>query len=167
QGRTVDFTNTIIVMTSNVGSQIIQKVYDENGNTDEMKASVQEAVRARFAPEFLNRIDEQIIFEPLGREQIGSIVNIQIKRLERRVADQGFDLFVSDEARKAISDEGYDPVYGARPLKRVIQNRIENPLASYLLKGDYPEGSIINIDFQVDSFVIEILDPEKKPLSVG
>ncbi|MDG2013136.1 MAG: AAA family ATPase, partial [Pirellulaceae bacterium] len=167
QGRTVDFTNTIIVMTSNIGSQIIQKVYDENGDMDEMKSSVQEAVRARFAPEFLNRIDEQIIFEPLGREQIGYIVNIQIKRLERRVANQGFDLFVSEEARKAISDEGYDPVYGARPLKRVIQNRIENPLASYLLKGDYPEGSIIKIDYQVDSFVIEILDAEKKPMAVG
>ena len=167
QGRTVDFTNTIIVMTSNVGSQIIQKVHEENGDADEMRQAVQEAVRSRFAPEFLNRIDEQIIFEPLGRDQIGRIVNIQIRRLERRVADQGFELVVSEEARKAIANEGYDPLYGARPLKRVIQNRIENPLASYLLKGDYPEGSIVNIDFQVDSFVIEILEPEQQPASMS
>jgi ATP-dependent Clp protease ATP-binding subunit ClpB len=166
-GHTVDFTNTIVVMTSNVGSQIIQKIYEEGGETAEMKKSVQEAVRARFAPEFLNRIDEQIIFEPLGREQIARIVDIQLQRLAKRVAGQGLLLEVSDAARQAISSEGYDPVYGARPLKRVIQQRIENPLAAYLLKAEYAEDSIVKIDFQTDSFVIEILTPDRKPVEVG
>ncbi len=167
QGRTVDFTNTIIVMTSNVGSQVIQKVHEEGGDTEDMKKSVQEAVRARFAPEFLNRIDEQIIFEPLGREQISQIVDIQLQRLSARVARQGFVLQVSDQARQAIANEGYDPVYGARPLKRVIQHRVENPLASYLLKSDYPEDSVIRIDYQTDSFVIAITRPEPNPAEVG
>jgi len=167
QGRTVDFTNTLIVMTSNVGSHVIQKIADDGGTSDEMRAAVSEMVRAKFVPELLNRIDEQIIFEPLDRSQIGMIVDIQVHRLGDRVARQGLVLEVSDSARNAIANEGYDPVYGARPIKRVIQNRIENPLASYLLKTEYPEGSIVNIDFQTDSFVIEILDPEHNTIPVG
>ncbi len=167
QGNTVNFTNTIIVMTSNVGSQVIQRVAEQDGDVSELKQAVSEAVRARFVPEFLNRIDEQIVFEPLTQHEIREIVDIQIERLATRVRKQDLQLEVSDAARQAVALEGFDPNYGARPLKRVMQSRIENPLASYLLEKEYPEGSIISIDHQVDSFVIEILDGDRKPYAIG
>jgi len=166
-GHTVDFTDTIVVMTSNVGSQIIQKIRQQDGSDQAMNEAIELAVRDRFAPEFLNRIDEQIIFEPLDQSQIRDIVDIQIERLAERVSMQNMVLEVTDIARQAIAQEGYDPNYGARPLKRVIQNRIENPLASYLLKSDFPDQSIVHIDYQTDSFVIEIFDPNRKPLPIG
>ena len=165
-GNTVDFTNCIIVMTSNVGSQIIQKVTEQGGDDSEMVSAVGEAVRARFVPELLNRIDEQIVFEPLDRNQIRDIVDIQIERLAKRVRRQNLILEVTDMARQAVASEGYDPMYGARPLKRVIQSRIENPLASYLLANDFPEDAFVSIDYQVDSFVIEILDSDRQPLPI-
>ncbi|MCU0592298.1 MAG: ATP-dependent chaperone ClpB [Desulfobacterales bacterium] len=147
-GRTVDFKNTIIIMTSNVGSQWIQEL----GARDraEMEQRVMDALRASFKPEFLNRIDEIIIFHNLTPDQIGAIVEIQVERLARRLAERKIALRLTDEAKRLIGRKGYDPVYGARPLKRAIQQSIENPLAVEILKGRFPEGSEILADTEGD-----------------
>jgi len=154
QGRTVDFTNTIIVMTSNVGSQLIQKVAEEGGAADELNEAVQGALRARFSPELLNRVDEKIVFHPLSRKEIRAIVDLQIKSLANRIEDQDWTLEVTDEARQAIADEGFDPIYGARPLKRVIQTRLANPIATELIKHDRSEPGRLRVDFNGEDFVI-------------
>lgn len=146
-GKTVDFTNTIVVMTSNVGSQVIQQVTEEGGDEEELHAAVRETMQARFLPEFLNRIDETIIFQPLARDQIRRIVDLQLARLEHQVEENGWTMTVTAPARDAIAVEGYDPVYGARPLKRVIQQRVENPMATEILKGNFAEGNTIEIDY--------------------
>jgi ATP-dependent Clp protease ATP-binding subunit ClpB len=143
-GRTVDFKNTIIIMTSNVGSQWIQELGARDRT--EMEQRVMDALRATFKPEFLNRIDEIIIFHNLTPEQIGAIVEIQIERLARRLAERKIALRLTDGAKQLIGRKGYDPVYGARPLKRAIQQSIENPLAVEILKGRFPEGSEILAD---------------------
>jgi len=143
-GRTVDFTNTIIIMTSNVGSQWIQELGESQ--RDEMKKRVTESLRAGFKPEFLNRIDETIIFENLSREQIVDIVEIQMKRLSKRLAEQRLELTLSNDTKEFLADKGYDPVYGARPLKRAIQKFIENPLSMEILKGNIREGEHIVAD---------------------
>jgi ATP-dependent Clp protease ATP-binding subunit ClpB len=161
QGTTVDFTNSIIVMTSNIGSQLIQKVAEEGGDEEDMRNAVKESLQARFLPEFLNRIDETIVFHPLGRAQIGRIVELQIKHLERQLAAREITLTVSPSAREAIANEGYDPVYGARPLKRVIQQRIQNPLATELLRGTIGEGGHVNVDFRDGEFVFSNVRPEE------
>ncbi|MFM8213249.1 MAG: ATP-dependent chaperone ClpB [Pirellula sp.] len=158
QNRTVDFTNTIIVMTSNVGSQMIQRVADEGGGVEEMQDAVAESLKSKFLPEFLNRIDETILFEPLKREQIHKIVSLQLKRLEKQLAEAHFKLTVSDRAVNAIASEGYDPVYGARPLKRVIQRRLQNAIATELLKRDGSEGGSIHIDYADESYLIKVVD---------
>lgn len=153
-GHTVDFTNTIIVMTSNVGSSIIQKITEDRGTTEEMQAAVEQSLRARFAPELLNRIDEKIVFRTLDRNEIRKIVNLQIKLLEERVSALGWNLTVTETARDAISDEGFDPQYGARPLKRVIQQRVENPLAAELLKHSTANtDNAITIDYDGTEFM--------------
>ncbi|MFN7732581.1 MAG: ATP-dependent chaperone ClpB [Pirellula sp.] len=157
QNRTVDFTNTIVVMTSNVGSQMIQRVSDEGGGAEEMQAAVQESLKTRFLPEFLNRIDETIIFEPLRREQIRKIVGLQLKRLEKQLAESHYKLSVTERALDAIAEEGYDPVYGARPLKRVIQRRLQNPIATELLKQDQMDGGSIHVDYVDDRFCVQAL----------
>jgi len=154
-GHTVDFTNTIIVMTSNIGSQMIQKLAEEGGTEEEMRDAVNEALRARFLPEFLNRIDETIVFHPLDRQQIRKIVDLQVARLNERLEQQGLSLELTDAARDALAVESYDPVYGARPLKRVLQQRIENPLASQLLKGEFPAGATVTVDAVDGEYVIE------------
>jgi ATP-dependent Clp protease ATP-binding subunit ClpB len=150
-GRTVDFKNTIIIMTSNVGSQWIQEL----GARDraEMEQRVMDALRATFKPEFLNRIDEVIIFHNLTPEQIGAIVEIQIERLARRLAERKIELRLTDAAKRVIGRKGYDPVYGARPLKRAIQQFIENPLAMEILKGRFPEGSEVLADAEDDRII--------------
>ncbi len=155
-GRTVDFTNTLIVMTSNIGSQAIQQLTEQGGSDDEIMDAVLSTLKTKFLPEFLNRIDESIVFEPLGREQIRRIVALQLKRLEQQLADNHIQLVVSEAAANAIANEGYDPLYGARPLKRVIQRRLQNPLATELLKQNINEGGAIHIDFADDGFVFEI-----------
>jgi ATP-dependent Clp protease ATP-binding subunit ClpB len=114
---------------------------------------VKEALQARFLPEFLNRIDETIIFHPLGRDQIGRIVDLQVQRLARQLAQREITLTVTPAARAAIANEGYDPTYGARPLKRVIQQRIQNPLASELLKGTFAEGGHVTVDYRDGDFL--------------
>ncbi|MEM7807979.1 MAG: ATP-dependent chaperone ClpB, partial [Planctomycetota bacterium] len=146
QGRTVDFKNTVIVMTSNLGSDRIQSLTQEGAPDVEIEAAVREVLKGHFRPEFLNRIDDTIVFSPLGREQIGRIVDLQLARLKTRLADRGLSLELTDAALKAIGDEGYDPLFGARPLKRVIQQRIENPLATKLLAGEFEPGSTIQVD---------------------
>ncbi|MGN1200188.1 MAG: ATP-dependent Clp protease ATP-binding subunit, partial [Thermoguttaceae bacterium] len=134
QGHTVDFTNTIIVMTSNLGSQVIRDITSNHGTAKELENAVNLVLRDKFLPEFLNRIDETIVFHPLEKDQIRQIVQIQTKKLQALLAKQGIDLSISDAALDAIADLGYEPEYGARPLKRVIQQRLENPLALELLK---------------------------------
>jgi ATP-dependent Clp protease ATP-binding subunit ClpB len=147
-GRTVDFKNTLIIMTSNVGSQWIQEL----GTRDrpEMERRVMEALRATFKPEFLNRIDEIIIFHNLTADQIGAIVEIQIGRLCQRLAERKIMLRLTDAAKQVLARKGYDPVYGARPLKRAVQQSIENPLAMEILKGRFPEGSEVLADAEGD-----------------
>ncbi len=147
QGRTVDFKNTVIVMTSNLGSQIIQEKAGV-ASYDEMKSDVMEVVGGYFRPEFINRIDDIVVFHPLGKEQIRSIANIQLNNLRKRLADADMTLKVSDEVLDVIGESGFDPVFGARPLKRVIQQQIENPLAQKILKGDYAAGSTIHAELE-------------------
>lgn len=156
-GRTVDFTNTIVVMTSNIGSLAIQRITEEGGGDREIQAAVEEAVEAHMLPEFINRIDEKIIFHPLRREQIRQIVDLQLAELSKRLDKKGIRLEVSDPARTALAAAGYDPRFGARPLKRVIQHKIENPLATELLRIDDWSGRQVKIDAYDDGFTIEIL----------
>ena len=154
-GHTVDFTNTIVVMTSNVGSQLIQRITQEGGSAEEMQTAVEGALRSRFAPELLNRIDEKIVFRTLLQTEIRKIVDLQIGSLTRRIESLGWRLNVTDAARRAISEEGFDPQYGARPLKRVIQQRVENHLASVILKsGNDAADRQLNVDHNGDEFVI-------------
>ncbi len=153
QGRTVDFKNTLIIMTSNVGSQWILELGETR--RDEMERRITEALRASFKPEFLNRIDETIIFRNLSSEQIRSIVMIQIQRLEQRLADRRITLSISPSAITLIVDKGYDPIYGARPLKRAIQKYLENPLSMEILKGEIPDGSRIEARVENDRLVFD------------
>ncbi|MDY0136230.1 MAG: ATP-dependent chaperone ClpB [Thiomicrospira sp.] len=147
QGRTVDFRNTVIVMTSNLGSQIIQELAGEN-NYDAMKSAVMEVVGGHFRPEFVNRIDDIVVFHPLGKAQIRAITDIQLQRLRDRLADLDIKLDVSIPALDVMGEAGFDPVYGARPLKRVIQQRLENPLAQRILKGEFLAGSTIHVELE-------------------
>jgi ATP-dependent Clp protease ATP-binding subunit ClpB len=145
QGRTVDFRNTVIVMTSNLGSQIIQELAGED-KYDEMKSAVMETVGAHFRPEFINRIDEVVVFHPLGREQIRSIVNIQVGYLEKRLRDRQMEIEFSKAALDKLGEAGFDPVYGARPLKRAVQQAVENALAQDILSGKFLPGDVIEVD---------------------
>lgn len=154
-GRTVDFTNTVVVMTSNVGSQIIQKLTEEGAQEDEMQLAIKESLQAKFLPEFLNRIDETILFEPLRRNQIREIVALQLKRLEKQLQASQIHMTVTSAAINEIAAEGFDVAFGARPLKRVIQRRIQNPLATELLRGNIAEGGSVRIDFRDGEFVFE------------
>jgi len=150
-GRTVDFKNTVLIMTSNIGSQLIQEL-TETGRQDSIPDAMRRVLREHFRPEFLNRVDETIVFHGLGREQIKEIVRLQLGHLRKRLAEQGLDLAVSDAARDRLAAEGYDPVFGARPLRRVIQQRIENPLANRILDGRFTDGDTITVDVDGDSF---------------
>lgn len=153
-GRTVDFKNTIIIMTSNVGSQWIQDI--GISNRDEMEAGITEALRANFKPEFLNRIDETIIFHNLSLKQIGAIVKIQLQRLGEKLDDMDIDLDLTDDVIRFLTEKGYDPVYGARPLKRAIQKYIENPLSMELLQGNVAAGGRITADVETDQIVFTV-----------
>jgi len=154
-GRTVDFKNTIIIMTSNVGSRWIQEL--GASRREEMEDKITEALRASFKPEFLNRIDETIIFHNLTREQIGEIVKIQIEHLDARLAERNIDLVLADGALSLIVENGYDPIYGARPLKRVIQKYIENPLSMEILKGNIMDGNRISADVEGDHIIFRTI----------
>ncbi|GIV89322.1 MAG: chaperone protein ClpB [Chloroflexus sp.] len=153
QGRVVNFKNTVIIMTSNIASATIQELARAGAPQGEIRAAVMEELRSVLRPEFLNRIDEVIVFSPLSREHIDQIVEIQLNRLRKLLADRKLNLTLTDAARAQLAAEGYDPVYGARPLKRVIQQRIQNPLALQLLQGAFPEGSTIIVDVENGNFV--------------
>jgi ATP-dependent Clp protease ATP-binding subunit ClpB len=145
QGRTVDFRNTVVIMTSNLGSDLIQERF---GSLDypEMKEVVMTVVGQHFRPEFINRIDDMVVFHPLGEQHIASIAHIQLQRLYKRLEERGYQLHISNEALKLLGENGYDPVYGARPLKRAIQQQIENPLAQQILSGALVPGKTIEMD---------------------
>jgi ATP-dependent Clp protease ATP-binding subunit ClpB len=152
QGRTVDFRNTVIVMTSNLGSELIQSI-SRDGDYFAMKTAVLDVVGQHFRPEFINRIDEIVVFHPLDKEQIKSIGEMQINRLRARLAEREYGLSVSEEAMDYLATTGYDPVYGARPLKRSIQQHIENPLAQEILSGKFVPGDVIEVKFKKDRLV--------------
>jgi ATP-dependent Clp protease ATP-binding subunit ClpB len=166
-GRTVDFRNTVVIMTSNIGSTHIQEllierekrpsVYWGKTNEEELKEAVMNDLKAFFKPEFLNRVDEIIIFNPLSRSLLKEIVDIQINRMRRYLLDKGIDIVLTDAAKERIAELGYDPVYGARPLKRVIQREILNPLALRLLDRTFKEGDIVEVDFENNAFTFRKL----------
>ena len=144
QGRTVDFRNTVIVMTSNLGSQVIQELSGEE-NYEQMKSAVMDIVGQHFRPEFINRVDDVVVFHPLSREHIRSIVDIQLGYLHARLADRDMRITLTDAARDRLAEAGFDPVYGARPLKRAIQQQVENPLAQQILEGRFGPGDTIEV----------------------
>ena len=146
QGRTVDFRNTVIIMTSNLGSHLIQEM--NGGDYEAMKLAVMEVVSAHFRPEFINRIDETVVFHALGKEHMQGIATIQLARLRKRLAERDLGLDISPEALAQLVEVGYDPVFGARPLKRAIQTYLENPLAQRILAGDFVPGSTVHVDYK-------------------
>jgi ATP-dependent Clp protease ATP-binding subunit ClpB len=154
QGRTVDFRNTVIIMTSNLGSQQIQELAGE-ANYDRMKSAVMDVVSSYFRPEFINRIDEVVVFHPLGREQIRAIVTIQVGYLAQRLQDRDMSLVLSAEVLDRLGEAGFDPVYGARPLKRAIQQELENPLAQAILAGKFGPGDVIEARLENDALVFD------------
>jgi len=153
QGRTVDFRNTVLIMTSNIGSHAIAQLGESQ--REKMLHEVDEALRAHFKPEFLNRVDETIVFHQLGREHITRIVDIQLERVKQLLAEKRIEIEVTDEAKKLLADKGYDPHYGARPLKRVIQRMLQDPLAMKILEGEFPEGSRVRVDARVSGEALE------------
>ncbi|MBM06482.1 MAG: ATP-dependent chaperone ClpB [Oceanibulbus sp.] len=153
QGRTVDFKQTLIILTSNLGAQALSQLPD-GGDMAQAKRDVMDAVRAHFRPEFLNRLDETIIFDRLGRVDMDGIVTIQMARLLKRLAGRKITLDLDDAARKWLADEGYDPVFGARPLKRVIQRTVQDPLAEMLLAGDVKDGDTVTVRAGADGLII-------------
>jgi ATP-dependent Clp protease ATP-binding subunit ClpB len=153
QGRTVDFKNTVLVMTSNLGSHDIQRLAGQS--YDIVKSAVMNEVRKSFRPEFVNRIDEIVVFHGLDAKHIASIAKIQLKRLEQRLAAQQMTLTVSDAALEEIAKAGFDPVYGARPLKRAIQQQIENPIARLVLEGKIGPKDMVPVDYRDERFTFE------------
>jgi ATP-dependent Clp protease ATP-binding subunit ClpB len=150
QGRVVNFKNTLIIMTSNIGSDLIQSL-----GATAAEPKVLEALRQHFRPEFLNRVDEIVVFHALSREDLTRIADLQLDHLRRLLAARGLGLTVTDGARAQLAEEGYDPVYGARPLKRVLQRRVQDPLALALLQGDFSEGDVVRVDWRDGAFVFE------------
>jgi ATP-dependent Clp protease ATP-binding subunit ClpB len=138
-------THTVVIMTSNLGSHFISELGGRNW--EEARRRVMEALRQHFRPEFLNRVDDIVMFRALSEEQLAEIVGIQLGELERRLAERGVGLVVTDAARRALAEEGFDPVYGARPLRRTIQRRIQDPLALRLLEGEYADGDTVVVDW--------------------
>jgi ATP-dependent Clp protease ATP-binding subunit ClpB len=151
QGRTVDFRNTVVIMTSNLGSQIIQELASEP--FDRVRDRVMDVLQQHFRPEFLNRVDEVIVFKPLTREQLKAIVDIQLDALRKRLADRKIELEVTEQAKELLAERGWDPVYGARPLKRTIQRLLQDPLAMHVLQGEFRDG---------DRVVVEVENAELK-----
>jgi ATP-dependent Clp protease ATP-binding subunit ClpB len=152
QGRTVDFRNSVIIMTSNIGSQYLT---DIAGDEKKIESEVMAALRSQFKPEFLNRVDDLIIFHPLKEEQIESIVDIQLKRFEKLLAEKKMHLEVSKDAKKLLAKEGFDPAYGARPLKRAIQRSLQDPLSMAILEGRFKDGDTIRVKASGDKLSFE------------
>jgi ATP-dependent Clp protease ATP-binding subunit ClpB len=147
QGRTIDFRNTVIIMTSNVGSAEIQRLGSlPDVGAGAIRDAALEHLRAHFRPEFLNRVDEIVVFKPLGREEVGKIVGIQVGRLQKLLAERQIGIELTEGAREAVADAGYDPAFGARPLKRALQRMVQDPLATKLLQGEFKAGDRIVVD---------------------
>ena len=171
QGRTIDFRNTIIVMTSNIGSEHILSVAGDDTQYDKMQKLVTNALRSHFRPEFLNRVDDIMIFHTLTRKELREIVVIQLKRVERLLAEQKISLEMSAKAQDYLADIGYDPVYGARPLKRSIQRELENAIATKILENTFIEGDTIVIDCEENALTftkkapLNLPEPQATPLA--
>ena len=158
QGRTVDFKNTILVMTSNIASDYVRQLSEEQAEDWEIESRLNEALKQQFRPEFLNRIDETIVFHSLTREDLAGIVEIQLDLLRRRLVDRQIHLEVTDAARDLLAEMGYDHTFGARPLKRLIQQKIENRLAQMILGGEVPDHCAITADARGKSFIFEVVE---------
>ncbi|MBM7330565.1 AAA family ATPase, partial [Agrobacterium sp. S2] len=159
QGRTVDFKNTIIIMTSNLGSEFMTQMGD-NDDVDSVRELVMERVRSHFRPEFLNRIDDIILFHRLRRDEMGAIVEIQLKRLVSLLGDRKISLELDEDARNWLANKGYDPAYGARPLKRVIQKAVQDRLAEMILGGEIPDGSRVKVTSGTDRLLFKVKPPK-------
>ncbi len=157
QGRTVDFKNTIIILTSNLGSSLIQQGIDENGHLlPETRSQVESLLKTQFKPEFLNRLDETIVYTPLTRDQIVKIMHLMIADLTRRMAERRLTVQLTPEVEKYIVDNGYDSAYGARPLKRFIQRALETPIAKLLIREPVPDGSVLRATLEGDEIVVHV-----------
>ena len=155
QGRTVDFKNTLVVMTSNIASQFVQQLAEKQAEEWEIEAQLKEALKQHFRPEFLNRIDETVVFHSLTKKDIASIVDIQVRHLAKRLAERNIRLELSPAARDLVAEMGYDAAFGARPLKRVIQHEIENALARGILSGEIPDGAKVTVSAAGKAFKIK------------
>jgi ATP-dependent Clp protease ATP-binding subunit ClpB len=160
QGHTVDFKNSIIIMTSNIGSQYILDIAGDDSRYEEMRSRVMDAMRANFRPEFLNRVDDIIIFHSLLKEQLREIIKLQVERLKERLEERKLSLKLSEAALDFIAEIGYDPVYGARPLKRAIQRYLETAIAKSILRGDYQPGDVIFVDVEDERLTFKRLPAE-------
>jgi ATP-dependent Clp protease ATP-binding subunit ClpB len=158
QGRTVDFTNAVVILTSNLGSQALA---EEGLSQDEMEARVREALRTHFRPEFLNRIDDVVVFHRLDRDDLRRVVDIQVGRLAKVLAQRELGLEVTDAARDRLAAEGYDPVYGARPLKRLLQNEVQNEIARRVLAGELVAGDSVVVDVRAGAFTFRKATPAR------
>jgi ATP-dependent Clp protease ATP-binding subunit ClpB len=168
QGRTVDFKNTVVIMTSNVGSTSLVEAAEAGGEAfDRAAESVRLQLREHFRPEFLNRVDEVIVFRPLDESQLMEIVGLLLNAVEGRLAESGIGLEVTDAARAFIAREGYDPTFGARPLRRAIQRAIENPLAKAVLSGEYTRGDTVRIDVKDGALAFEKTSSASQPEPVA
>ena len=156
QGRTVDFKNTIIILTSNLGSQYILDGIEDGRISDSAKAQVEGLLKAQFRPEFLNRIDEIVFYKPLMKDEIVSIVELMLEDLRKRLRDKQLDVQLTDRAKQYIVDAGYDPVYGARPLKRFLQSRVETLIARKIIAEDLHHGSVIEVDYDGNALTASV-----------
>ena len=163
QGRTVNFKNTVIAMTSNIGSSEIQKLASQEAAEWEVEAKVKELLKQHFRPEFLNRIDDTIVFHRLSRDNIRRIVDLQIARLAKVLAGRELKLIVTDRAAQQLGNDGYDPVYGARPLKRLIQSQIQNEVARRLLSGAIGSGDTVKVDWLDGEYVFAPVGDDPAP----
>jgi ATP-dependent Clp protease ATP-binding subunit ClpB len=154
QGRTVDFKNTVLIMTSNIGSPQILEAQQKGSGYEDVRAVVIGELRRHFRPEFLNRVDETVVFHPLETDQLTKIVEIQLERLRSRLAERRITLVLSQPTLRHLAERGYDPVYGARPLKRLIQQEIETPIARQLVKGELKDGDTATVDMKKEGLVI-------------
>ncbi|MCH8008164.1 MAG: ATP-dependent Clp protease ATP-binding subunit, partial [Chloroflexi bacterium] len=165
-GRTVNFRNTVIIMTSNLGTSsdakgafgFVTNRTESERDRDKLRSNVEDALRRFFPPEFLNRVDEVIIFEPLSQTELADIVELMLGEVGERLSDRNVSIEVTDAAKKALVEEGYDPAFGARPLRRVVERQIENALAKRILSGEFEEGEKIIVDFKDDAYDFEKAD---------
>jgi ATP-dependent Clp protease ATP-binding subunit ClpB len=163
KGRVVDFKNTVLIMTSNLGSREIQSA---EGNEKQAKEAVLMVLRDHFKPEFLNRIDDTVVFKQLTRDQISQIIDVQLEKLRKNLEERGITITLDDSARELLVEEGYDPVYGARPLKRAIQSLIQNPLAVSLLKGEIGAGQTVRVSAENGEMKFAPIEGERKAVSM-